>query len=114
MVSARALVHASWRSRKRNIDALKCDELVVVFINTGDKVQARVPLVHNLVLLVLDDIAELWSARENKRRRLACDSRTVSSSKLCVPLAQANLALPANQQKELNHCKSALKDERSK
>lgn len=60
------------------------------------------PLVNNLVLLVLDDIAHLRSSTEYESRDFTGDTRFVLCRVHFVPFRQSHLPLPTDQQQKLN------------
>jgi hypothetical protein len=106
------------------VDGLKRDELVLVLGDARDEVQTRVsttstrvskaspvremrawvcpPLVDDLLLLELDEVALLVRAREHERRDVSDHARLLLERRVQVPLGQARLALATNEQDGLN------------
>ena len=66
----------------------------------NDEDEKSAPLVHNLRVLPLDKVAQLLLARQDLGRHLAHDAILVLLRCCRVPLGEAHLALPRDEQQE--------------
>ena len=94
------------------VDHVKRVQLVVVRVNSNDEVQARVPLVGDTQVLVLDEVAQPRRPRQDERSKLLHDFRAFLACVLAVEFAQAHLALPRHEQHEVNHRGGGIREHR--
>ena len=85
------------------VDGLEHDELVVLLVDAREEVQRGVPLIDNLLVLVLEEVALLLLPRQHRRAHLADGARLVLRVVRAVPLCETHLALARDQQDEVDH-----------
>ena len=70
------------------VDEFEDDEFVIGLVDDGDEVQAGVALVHDLVLLVVDEVAHLRLAGDHQLIHLRCyPNRVLPSGNAASPVA---------------------------
>ena len=79
------------------VDDLERDELVVALRDARDEEERRVPAVHDLGVLVLEEVAHARAAREDELRDVLDDLRLRLLRHRRVPLREAHLPCGARQ-----------------
>ena len=95
------MAHPPVQHLHKLMDDLKCDELVVRGVHPADEVQAGVPLVHQLHVLPVKEVAQLEWPGKDQRGDLLGDLRPLLLGVGVVPLSQADLRLSAQQARVL-------------
>ncbi len=85
------------------VDSLKVNQLIVLIVDEEDEVEGGITLVHNLAILPRNKVALLASTFQDLFTDLTLNILLLLLVIRMVPLGQADLALSADQKKELDH-----------